>query len=119
QARLAVGLHCLARHFSLTGRNTFTHLPPPPFYIPIQEKPNRGQKLYEPQMTISLPNVMKVRFRRGTTELELEFAGNDVPEDQKQIVQELLASFASSLGQPSQMEETEAMAPMSTTRTVG
>jgi len=69
-------------------------------------------------MTISLPNVMKVRFRRGTTELELEFAGNDVPEDQKQIVQELLASFASSLGQPSQMEETEAMAPMSPTPTV-
>ncbi len=36
---------------------------------------------------------MKVRFKRGATELELEFTG-EVPEDQKQVVQDLILRFS-------------------------
>ncbi len=41
---------------------------------------------------------MKLRFKRGTTELEMEFPG-DVPEDQKEVVQGLIEQFSTILQQ--------------------
>lgn len=53
---------------------------------------------------------MKLRFKRGSTELEMEFAG-EVPEDQKQVVQELIQQFSMILQEEPEQSEPEMIPP--------
>ena len=55
---------------------------------------------------------MKLRFKRGTTELEMEFTG-EVPEDHKKVVQDLIQQFSVMLQETPEESEPETIPPKS------